>query len=336
MSDFLIKLFSSYLIGRTQVVTIGGFQSTEVHVTSGVPQGSILGPLFFILFINDISIGFSSECLLYADDLKIFRKITTFSDHLLLQADLYKLEQACNVKGLSLNLPKCSVMTYSLKHINSIYEYKIGGFILKRVSTVRDLGIIFDQKLSFIDHYDEIFSSSIRALGFIIRNCKSFQLNSTLLSLYTSFVRSKLEYGCVIWSPGYDVHCLKLEKLQRKFLKFLHFKSFGYYPCRGFPQNELLVLFSIQSLEKRRETLSLCFLFKLVNGVVNSNALVEKLCFLVPRSNIRNPLCFYTEISRTNVHVFSPITTMCRIYNNYRNKFDIFNCSLRQIKNAHL
>ena len=264
-----------------------------------------------------------------------FRKILTFSDHVMLQEDLATIETRCIQNGLYLNISKCNVMTFSLSLCNNSYDYRIGDISLNRLSLVKDLGIMFDKKLSFTAHYDFITSSAIRALGFVIRSCKNFLERTTFLHLYFAFVRSKLEYGSVVWSPGYNSHCLQLEKVQRRFLKFLHLKSYGFYPERGFPQSDLLRIFSIQSLESRRLNISLRFLHKLVNGVIDTNILLGKLSFLVPRFGSRNPGSFYVEVSRTNVHMYSPIITMCRNYNLHKDKFDLFNSTLRQIKNLH-
>ena len=132
------------------------------------------------MFISDIVSNLDSQCLLYADDLKVFRKISSFSDHLKLQSDLRKIEVMCLQEGLPLNISKCGVMTFSLKHNNSIYMYHVSDSALQRFVTIKDLGIIFDTKLSFSEHYDSIVASALRALGFIIRNSKHFQNNKTL------------------------------------------------------------------------------------------------------------------------------------------------------------
>ncbi|CAH1983476.1 unnamed protein product [Acanthoscelides obtectus] len=123
--------------------------------------------------------------------------------------------------------------------------------VLERSETVKDLGIYFDQHLTFNEHINQIISSAYRTYGFIIRNCKSFDV-LTLQTLYFSLVRYKLEYGSLIWSLIYKQYIDVVDKLQKKFLKFLCFKIDGIYPTRGTEYNILLHKFGIQSLEQRR------------------------------------------------------------------------------------
>jgi hypothetical protein len=118
----------------------------------GVPQGSVLGPLFFSISINDIVNGLSSLKLLFADDFKLYREISTISDCVLLQDDLLKLSRWCHENKFVLNLNKCTVMSITHK-INIIeFEYRINNVKLARVQSVVDLGITFDNKLSFVPH----------------------------------------------------------------------------------------------------------------------------------------------------------------------------------------
>jgi len=103
----LWKWFRCYLTNRLHYVTIDGYQSSTLPVTSGVPQGSILGPLLFLIYINDLPSCINySHCLLFADDAKIFQIVTSFHDQLLLQIDLHEIEQWCSTWNLQLNPSK--------------------------------------------------------------------------------------------------------------------------------------------------------------------------------------------------------------------------------------
>ena len=111
VSNPLLSWISSYLSNRKQSVKINGVLSREITVTSGVPQGSHLGPLLFLIFINDLA-TLLKDCqfLLYADDLKIFRKVTSTNDCLLLQSEINKLTDWCKNNKMELNISKCKII----------------------------------------------------------------------------------------------------------------------------------------------------------------------------------------------------------------------------------
>ena len=118
INSTLLCWLNSYLRNRKQFVQLGNFESEIFNVTSGVPQGSHLGPLLFILFINDLtSVVNHSECLLFADDLKLFRKITSLTDCQLLQLDIDAISNWSIINDLPLNIKKgCSLTFSKLKH----------------------------------------------------------------------------------------------------------------------------------------------------------------------------------------------------------------------------
>lgn len=151
-------------------MTIKGFCSTFVPVPSGVPQGSHLGPLLFNIFINDIREIFDhSSLLLFADDMKISK----LSD--CLQEDLNKLCKYCNENFLSLNVKKCSTISFTCKISPNNNQYNLKGEIMSRVSEVGDLGIYLDNKLIFKFHIDYIVAKAYQMLGFILRVGKEFK-----------------------------------------------------------------------------------------------------------------------------------------------------------------
>lgn len=332
-SGHLVLFFQSYFYKREQYVTYNGFTSQMITATSGVPQGSNLGPLFFLLFINDLFNNISCNKLCSADNLKIFTNIHTIDDCICLQNDLNSIKVWCDVNKLHLNVSKCKVVTYSRKQINITYEYTIDGNTLDRDNTIKDLGVIFDTQLTFIQHINKKTAEALKMLGFIIRNCLSFTNTEALKILYASYVRSKLEYGSLIWNPYYYCHKYALESVQRKFLRFLYFKTRNNYPERGIDNDYLLQCFNLQSLEARRKYYSLSFLHKLLHNEIDCSDLLSALNFLVPRQQSRQYLTFHIDTARTNVFFKSPIHTMCINFNSISHLCDINFSNLSKIKN---
>jgi Reverse transcriptase (RNA-dependent DNA polymerase) len=143
--------FSSYLSGSTQTVRIGINKSSQIIVKSGVPQGSHLGPLLFLLFINDIIFVLRSmSVLLYADDMKLFMPIIDRNDCDRVQMDLENVCEWCEMNKLYLNISKCKVITFSRARSTEYFDYSLNGLILERVNDIRDLGVV----LSFEKHID--------------------------------------------------------------------------------------------------------------------------------------------------------------------------------------
>lgn len=215
-------------------------------------------------------------------------------------------------------------MTYTTKTSEVLYDYHINDEILARQTTFKDLGVTFDKKLSFSNHIENIVTNTYKTLGFIIRNSNDFANNNAIKLLYFSFIRSRLEYACLIWNPHYSVHTNNLESVQRRFLKYLSFKQDGAYPAIGFSQEALLNRFSLTSLESRRELFSVSFLHKLCHGKLDCAELVGSLNFHVPRPASRQEQCFYLPTPRTNILKYSPLYNICSYYNNRQNDLDIF------------
>lgn len=329
-SDTLILLFSSYLTNRIQYVYYNGHKSQPFRAVSGVPQGSNLGPLMFLLFINDLVQQIECNKCIFADDLKIFTAIRSETDCINLQTELTTIERWCSANNLQLNVTKCKIVTYTRKVNPLTFNYSINGTAVARVSTIKDLGVHFDRALTFSVHRDNIISSATKMLGFLIRNSRSFQIG-TMKLLYFTYVRSKLEYASVIWNPYYTIHKISLENVQRRFLKYLFFKVEGTYPCRGYDHQLLLQKFNILSLEIRRQQQLLKFVYNLVHSKIDSPQLLAQLQFFVPRSAARHVPTFYTPYARLNSSLNSPIISMCRAFNTVSPDCDINFTPLSQI-----
>ena len=157
-SNKLQTLIANYLSNRKLKITLKNEESYMFTTKSGVPQGSILGPLLFLLYINDITCNINCKALLFADDLKLYKEINSLNDALNLQDNLNKLANWCYNWKLSLNMEKCFSMTISRKNqINNIdFIYNLNGSSLKKVNQINDLGVIFQSNLKFTTHICDI------------------------------------------------------------------------------------------------------------------------------------------------------------------------------------
>jgi Reverse transcriptase (RNA-dependent DNA polymerase) len=324
LSNPLLKLFQSYLTDRNLFVEYGGYKSHNYAATSGVPQGSNLGPLLFLIFINDLALSLKCNHLLFADDLKIYTSIKDVDDCRLLQTFLNQINDWCLKNRLSLNVSKCTVVSFTKKYNTIIYDYNIDNNNLERHNSFKDLGVIFDSKLSFSEHISHIVSSSSKMLGYCVRNWSSFSNIDTLKLIYFTFIRSKLEYATLIWSPQYRTSINYVESVQRKCLKYFYFRLYGIFPERGSDHNILLQLFNIESLSNRRNCVALSTLYGLVNSKIDSSSLLGHINLCVPRIAARQKQTFNFTTPRTNILSKSPIYTMINLYNTFCNSCDVF------------
>lgn len=326
-----LKWVKSYLTDRRQRVEICGSLSGEVLVTSGVPQGSHIGPILFSLFVNDVASCFeSSRFLLYADDLKIFGTLKADSARAL-QGDLDRFTSWCSSNMLRLNISKCKTMSFFRTTRPAHHIYTIEGQPLEAVEQINDLGVTFDQNLSFNTHIDNIIVKSLRMLGFVKRNAKHMNDTKAITCLYFSLVRSFLEYCSVVWSPSYATHRKRLEGVQNKFLKFLLYKH--RFPSSGIPYEVRLMLCGIKSLESRRRDALFLFLYKLLNNKLDCTELLEAVRLLIPARQTRQRQLFHEEYHRTNYGSAAFVDRMVKNYNAFYPGCDVFNDSLTQIRN---
>lgn len=325
-SPGLVCLLKTYLFERVHFVEWKGYRSRNYLAYSGVPQGSIIGPLLFLIFINDIVESIEARCLLYADDLKLFARISNYHDCLVLQQALAALSRWCADNCLYLNFGKCHVMSFHRTLLTTDYQYSIDGNVLNRTVEFKDLGVLLDPSLSFRNHIELLCSKCNQILGFILRTGKNLFSHDTLLLLFQTLVRSRLEYACIIWSPGYVVYQDLVENVQRKFLKYLSFLSDGVYPVAGYPHDDLLARFGMQSLLVRRQYTMVLFLFKLLNGMIDSPALLSYVTFNIPRLRSRQPRLLTLPRHHTRAFESAPVYSCIIAYSSVQSHIDIFNC----------
>lgn len=248
-----IKWITSYLDSRTQFVKIGDVVSRTIHVSSGVPQGSHLGPLLFILFINNVVDCLRySEILMYADDIKIFKTIKNNRDIIDFQSDLTSFSSWCSEQKLQLNVSKCSTICFTRSRLITFSNYFLLDSVINRVFTFKDLGITFTSDLSFSKHIDGCISKANSMLGFIKRFSRDFHDPYVIKTLYLAFVRSQLEYGAIIWDPIYANYSNRIESCQKRFLM---------YALRRLPRDADMPAFILPSYRGRCKLLDIEPLF---------------------------------------------------------------------------
>lgn len=212
------------------------------------------------------------------------------------------------------------------------FEYVIKNNKLERPEFVKDLGVIFDGKLNFNKHVDSTVTKSMKSLGFIVRNSKEIKDINALKSLFSAYVRAKLEYCSLVWNPIYKCNITALERVQRLFMKYLYHSIEGIYPPRGIPNNVLLNKTQLQTLESRRNSHSIIFLYKLVNGQIDCTEILSQITRNRSTVNVRLKHNFYLPTPRTNVLLSSPIYQMIANYSKYEDTINIFNCSLSKLR----
>ena len=193
ISGVILYWMNAFLNGRTQRVIVNGIASRKEAVLSGVPQGSVLGPLLFVLYINDLPDTLVSHCMMFADDTKSFREITDVADINMLQNDLDLMEKWSKTCLLQFHPGKYVVMSVGIWwNIIQAYPYELLSTGLAHVLEEKDLGIIIDSELTFESHMEA------KLLGLIRRSltCCTAEI---VIPLYKAFVRQHLEFGVAIW-----------------------------------------------------------------------------------------------------------------------------------------
>lgn len=287
--------FQSYLSDRLQRVVLSGIESEWVSVTSGVPQGSIIGPSLFIMYVNDIPSHIrSSNCLLYADDVKIFKNVSSLHDCIELQNDLSSFENWCFQWKLSLNLDKCCHLNFSLKRkFNITFNYVLNGRLLDCVKNVKDLGVYFSWNLNFSHHIVVTTNKAYRMMGFIKRTMKSSKDIAVFKLLYNSYVRSNLDYCSQVWSPEARYLTNKIERIQKMFVRHLCFVSKMQYDSSNYVN--LCKHYRLSTLEHRRKLLDVTTFHKILHSSINCPYLVSSIHFNIPVKRTRHTCVFASE-----------------------------------------
>ena len=254
-----LQWIKQWLSNRRQRVTINNMFSQWGEVTSGVPQGSVLGPVLFLVYINDIDLGLLSKLSKFADDSKLCKNVQNDNDREALQQDLDKLDQWSQKWQMQFNADKCSVI--HLGHKNRQYNYKLGNHELKKSVKERDLGVIVESSMKWSEQCNAAVKSANSTLGIIRRHIKS-RKKDIIIKLYKSLVRPKLEFCVQAWCPYQRKDIENIERVQHRATKLI-----GEFA--GLDYMTRIDRAGLITLEKRRLRGDLIEVYKIIKGFDN-------------------------------------------------------------------
>ncbi|KAI8480560.1 hypothetical protein Bbelb_416830 [Branchiostoma belcheri] len=241
---------------RKQRVVVNGQFSSWREVKSGIPQGSVLGPILFVIYINDLPEAVASGIKIFADDSKLYKTVHDKTGEDALQQDLNTVGEWSQAWQLLFNVTKCKVL--HLGRTNQKNSYSLGGQTIEETVEEKDLGVTIDNQLSFHSHTAKAANKGNQVLGLIKRTFYNLD-KDTVPTLFKTMVRPHLEYGNVIWGPHYSLDQQKVEAVQRRATKLVS-------GLRELPYSERLKRLRLPSLGYRRRRGDMIQVFKFLTG----------------------------------------------------------------------
>ena len=296
----VLDWIQEFLTERKQRVVMNGSESEWSDVTSGIPQGSVLGPTLFLVYINDMPDVINAIIKLFADDAKVYNRVKQneqpAENHV--QSSLNRGVNWSNTWLMRFNFTKCHHMHIGKHNTGTKYTMQVGNdtFELETVKTEKDLGVTIDCNLSFRDHINSKVNLANRNLGIIFRTF-TFLDEETFLNLYKSLVRPHVEYSTPNWSPYYKKDRIMIENVQRRATKLVTSLKNYSYP-------ERLKKLGLPTLEYRRERADLIQVFKILNNIDLVDK--EKLFTIAEYRQTRgHPFKLFKRRSRLNIRANS-------------------------------
>lgn len=292
-SNIELELFRTYLVNRTQRVRIDNVLSSMKLIKKGVPQGSILGPDLFKIYINDIcKLDLHSTLLLYADDgvLKLYADTEEQLREFIIE-DLSKVENWLKNHRLLLNFEKTKIMLFGSK-CNTIRDnLQYFNQSIEIVEKFNYLGLVIDSKLTWNDHIEHV-RKKITPYVFILKRLRNYLNDKALFTIYSSYVISNITYLNPVWSRASATSLSLIETIHKKSIKIIH----G-YPNR-YPTNRLYCdrYISFSNICKRELYI---VAYKVVNNLIKHNFILNRMID-IHSHNTRNKSCFYLTLFRTN------------------------------------
>ena len=264
----ILQWIESFLTNRQQYVVLNGVSSFAAFILSGVPQGTVLGPLLFILFINDMKLCITGSIIrFFADGTRILKHIACEMDAMVLQQDLNHVITWAKHNNMALHEDKFELLVHKHNPNNSLYElpficeaqtYEVSnGDLLHPVDRVKDLGVVVSTDLSWSPHVNSIASTARKVAAWVLSAFKS-RNRITMMTLYKSLVRSHLEYCCPLWNSNKMSDIEQIEGVQRTFTsRIWGFQHLNYW--------QRLRALNLMSLQRRRERYIIIHMWKILH-----------------------------------------------------------------------
>ena len=290
IADPLLSWIKAFLSQRKQRVVVDGVNSSWASVMSGIPQGSVLGPTLFVMFVNDLPDTTASKTQLYADDAKIYAPVLNPASSQVLQQDLSNIQKWSRTWQLPLNSQKCKALHIGKN--NQQCSYMMDNAMLENVTCEKDLGVLIDGELNFHKHISSAIQKANQMLGLIKRAFVNIDPD-IFIPLYKALVRPHLEYCSVSWSPRFVTDDKKIEAVQRRATRLIPGMSSLSYP-------ERLIKLELFSLHYRRERGDMIQVYKILHGIDR----IDPEHFFVRSDYLRtrgHPLKFFTTRCKLNL-----------------------------------
>lgn len=318
VSNSTLQWFNSYFKNRKQYAKVGSTLSDCIEVPSSVGQGTILGPLLFLIFFDDSDEQTNGSSVYnFADDKRIARRVDSLNDAENLQTSIDNFVNWCKLNGLELNSSKCKIITFTHRTKPILFDYSINDVKIDRVNQIRDLGIILDSKLDFKIHMETIKQKALSMLAFVRRTCRTNFNEEIAKLLYISLVRSNLEFGSIIWTPHTYEYRAKMESVQKQAVMFLN-RDFINRAENNFILEEYgkrCAKFGIKSLLRRRLESSVLFLHKVITGRYSAPAIRNELTINWNTRTLRDPEFIRIKFFAKKYTQQSAFNMACRAYN---------------------
>ena len=285
----LIRWIENFLRNRKQLVAVDGFMSGEETLISGVPQGSVLGPLLFLLHIGDIDHSLHhATASSFADDTRITMKICSREDCDRMQNDLRAVYDWARVNNMDFNETKFEHIRFGPSEGLTGYT-SANGTCIQTCQSVKDLGVIISEDMKFEDQISDMVRKARRHAGLILRVFETRE-KTAMLTLFKSIVIPLLEYCCQLWSPRTIGLIRKVEAVQRSFTyRITGMKDLDYW--------ERLAQLNLYSLERRRDRYYIVYVWKIINGVA-PNFSIDNMAIKTRNSPRRGLTCEVPPVNR--------------------------------------
>jgi hypothetical protein len=299
----VVSWIENWLSGRRQRVVIDGAESGWEEVFSGVPQGSVLGPILFIVFINDIDDGVWNRILKFADDTKLLGRVDSEEGVRSLREDLKVLFDWSEEWQMLFNADKCVVMHFGFN--NKREEMKLGDKVLGVIKEEKDLGVVMQDDLKVDRQCNRAASKANTMLGMIKRNftCKSKEV---IIPLYKTLVRPHMDYCVQAWKPHLRKDIERLEKIQRRATKMVE-------GMMNLTYEERLRLLGLSTFEDRMRRADLLEVFKIIKGLDKVDK--DKLFTMISSKTRGNSLKMFKRRFRLDIGKFSFGNRVCDEWN---------------------